>query len=199
VTDKDHGPTHYWERHTPGDGTWCQQHPLGPPGDELAALRRGVGREPGDVPAMWPHYTQLRSDGRLTSALRAEHAALTLFAVHQQSQRWPAHRSGVGIGSAVLQLRRHKDLSPEAVDRRFAAAATATTISELHNHLRGLVTQLRTISHGLDYTQLFRDLHAWQVPDRVGSVRRRWGAQYFDWSDRKPDRDPAASITTASA
>lgn len=179
----------YWQRHTDGQGNWGKDGSV--PGADLAALRRGIGREPGSVPAMWQYYTTLTEDGALSKSLRAEHLALTLFAVHQQSQRQPIHREGVGLGSAMLALRRDQGSSPEAVDRRFAAAATATSLSEIAHHLRGLLTQVRglTPQPGLDYSQLFRDLWLWQSPERITRVRRKWGAQYFVWTPESSDQD----------
>ena len=168
----------FWERHTAGDGAWRQASDT-PSGEDLAALRRGIGREAGSVPEMWPFYTTLAADGRLSDRLRAEHVTLTLFAIHQQSRSQPAHRDGVGLGSAIRALRESEQFSPEAVDRRFAAAATATSLAELSVHLRGLISQLRNVRSGLDYSLLFRDLRDWQWPERVAAVRRHWGSQYF--------------------
>jgi CRISPR system Cascade subunit CasB len=162
--------THYWQRFT------AERRP---PGDELAALRRGIDREAGTVPALWPYYTTLTEDGRRTRALFAEHLALTLFAVHQQSKTLLMHRDGIGLGTAVLCLKRSGSFSDDAVDRRFAAAATATSLAELAVHLRGLVTQLRGITQPLDYSRLARDLRDWQTPERAAAVRRHWGGQYF--------------------
>lgn len=178
---------HYWDRHTDGTGTWNQRGPT--PGADLAALRRGTRREPGSVPQMWRFYTTLNSDGALTTWLRAEHLALTLFAVHQQSQRRPVHRTGRGLGTALRALR-DSDASADAVDRRVAAAATATSLGELGEHLRGLITQLRTVTPlpCLDYTMLVRDLSSWQHPNGQARVRRRWGGQYFT-----PARPPSAA------
>jgi CRISPR system Cascade subunit CasB len=188
---------YFWERHTAGDGAWRRASDT-PSGGDLAALRRGIGREAGSVPEMWPFYTTLTADGRLTDRLQAEHVVLTLFAVHQQSRSQPAQRDGVGLGSAIRALRESEQFSPEAVDRRFAAAATATSLAELSVHLRGLISQLRGVRSGLDYSLLFRDLRDWQWPDRVAAVRRRWGSQYFvrpsGPSDvHHPDPSPAAA------
>ncbi|XKK39593.1 type I-E CRISPR-associated protein Cse2/CasB [Nocardiopsis sp. ARC36] len=71
---------HQWERFSLTDSQ---------AGRILADLRRGLGREAGDVPEMWTYYTTLDKDGRRTDALKAEHAALSLFGLHQQSQRTP--------------------------------------------------------------------------------------------------------------
>jgi CRISPR system Cascade subunit CasB len=76
------------------------------------------------------------------------------------------------------------------VDRRFAAAATATSLSEVAVHLRGLVTQLRGLS-GLDYTALYDDLRGWQNAESRARGRRRWGSHYFD--------APAAESTPADS
>lgn len=188
TTDTTH--RYYWERITDGAGRWS--HPAGAPGAELAALRRGIDREPGEIPQMWRYYTTLTTDGRRTPALQAEHVALTLFAVHQQSQPRPIHRDGIGFGAAMQALHDDGKFSADAVDRRFAAAVTATTLRELAVHLRGLITQLRDTRtlQPLDYTQLFYDLRDWQYPDRQASVRRRWGGQYFV---RKRDTSTAES------
>lgn len=184
---------YYWERYTDGEGNWRSGQ--GPPGADLAALRRGIGRPAGSVPQMWRFYATLRADGRLSAALRAEHIALTLFAVHQQSRGDPIHREGVGLGTAMRALRDSGRFSEEAVDRRFAAAATAASTGQLAVHLRGLVSQLRTVrpGPGLDYSRLCRDLRDWQRPEAAAAVRRRWGAQYFGYrstSEESSDENP---------
>ena len=173
----------YWKVWSPhkdpesdGPGRWTR-----PPGEDLAAFRRGTGREPGEVPAMWPHYTQLLPTPEATPHLRAEHLALTLYGTHQQGESIPVHVLGVSLGSAMASLRRDGRHSAEAVDRRFVAAATASDASEVAIHLRSLVRLLKTLprTQGLDYTRLFNDLVAWQDPTTVGRVRRRWGADYY--------------------
>jgi len=174
-----HQRLHYWARHTDGAGLWRERYSNGPPGEDLAALRRGIDREPGTVPVLWRFYTTLTQDGHLSTALRAEHVALTLFGVHQQSQRSPVHRNGIGLGTAIRALRDSGKFSSEAIDRRFAAAATASSLGALAVHLRGLVSQLRGVQQGLDYDLLFKNLLSWQYPDGPPNTRRRWGAQYF--------------------
>lgn len=212
----------YWSRHTDGDGKWNsrvgRREPEGPPGAELSALRQGIGREPGSVPAMWRYYIKTNDAGDWTPEFAAEHAALSLFAIHQQSQARPMHRKGVGLGTAVLALRQHGkgqdgDEAPgregggapaagragsgtadwdrlDPVDRRFSAAATSTDTAELVWHLRGLITQLRGIGQPLDYTKLFEDLRNWGIPEKAARVRRRWGMQYFTRSRPPADDTP---------
>jgi len=188
---------YYWLRHTDGTGGWRQKD--GPPGHELAALRRGVGREAGAVPQMWPYYTTLTESGQVTPRLRAEHVALTLFAVHQQSKARPVHRFGIGVGRALHELRRSERFSDEAVDRRFAAAATATSFLEVSYHLRALLTQLRAVDGAaLDYTRLYDDLVAWQDPEQRIKVCRVWGALYFTAVHRAEAGTDAGGATEPS-
>ncbi|MFI0796876.1 type I-E CRISPR-associated protein Cse2/CasB [Micromonospora rubida] len=174
---------------------WEKDYSSGPPeGKDLAALRRGWGRPAGAVPAMWPHYTRLRPDGWPSPQLHAEHAVLVLFALHQQSQSRLMHQPAVGLGLAVAKLRDSGKFSADAVTRRFGAAATATSFTEVVAHLRGLITQLRALTPAqpLDYNQLYQDLRAWQDPENAHAVRRRWGAQYFTHRE-KPQTDTNAA------
>lgn len=169
---------------------WEKEHrDTVPDGKDLAALRSGLGRQAGEVPRMWRYYTALQRNGEVSARLRAEHAALCLFALHQQSQGTLMHSKGIGLGTAMAKLRIDDKFSADAVDRRFAAAATATSFAEVTAHLRGLVTQLRALKkpQPLDYTRLVDDLCDWQDPDKVSTVRRRWGSQYFTHRDDQKD------------
>lgn len=173
----------FWENKTK-NGRWRGPDASKPPGAELARLRRGLGREAGTVPEMWEFYTTLTESGSVSSRLWAEHVALSLFGAHSQSQDRPMHEEGRGFGAALGMLRRTERYLDRhsGLDRRFAAAATATSQTELSEHLRGLVSLLRSArptAIALDYTKLFWDLISYQNPDRWRATRRRWGAQYF--------------------
>lgn len=180
----------YWEQFTDAEGKWKPSGlglPARPPGEDLAALRKGLGRQAGTVPEMWPFMVAKLPDHWLMSysddwdpppALVAEHSTLALYGRHQQSLAKPAHAPGIGLGDAVLNLKRSDRFSAEALDRRFSAAITSFEVSELVNHLRGLLAQLKDGAQALDYGELIRDLFSWQSPGRVHSVRRRWALQY---------------------
>ncbi|WP_166844619.1 type I-E CRISPR-associated protein Cse2/CasB [Isoptericola sp. BMS4] len=153
----------------------------------LAHLRANVGKEPGSDPAIW----WLTVDGvpgkphgdDPTREERAVHAALTLYAVHQQARSEAMHRPGVGLGHAVASLERnHGDADADRtspVRRRFDAVVTATDVVEVTHHLRGLVTQMRGAGIGFDYGQLADDFVDFQRPGRQDDVRRRWARQIY--------------------
>ena len=76
---------------------WLQTLPEHPRKAQLADLRRGVGRTPGELPELWGAFLQdmpeeLQSaTGNPTYAEWAIYLALTLYALHQQGQTSPMH------------------------------------------------------------------------------------------------------------
>lgn len=187
----DHTRPRYWTQFIGPDGAWRKDprssQPMRPPGEDLAALRAGLGAEPGSVPKMWPFYTCEIDDWRarfdeVSDEQAAEHAALALFGLHQQGRDTPMHRAGVTVGAALRHLRNNDKFSEQAVDSRVAAAVTATSVPALLMRLRGLVTQLRTIDQPLDYDQLMADIDRWHNPDARQRVRRKWGLGYHVWA-----------------
>jgi CRISPR type I-E-associated protein CasB/Cse2 len=160
----------------------------------LATLRAGVNRQPGDVSELWRHYRVVVPDdvaarGEIHKDLQAEHTALTLFGLHQQSQDKPMHKAGSPLGTSLRALRASKQFkdNPDALDKRVNAAAATESARELGIHLRALVKLLRDQQIPLDYTDLVRDLADWHFPDTRARVRRRWGAQYYVWASRDGD------------
>ena len=191
-------PASYWFRYSDGSSSW-RTPGRRPPGEELAALRAGEGRDPFTVPKMWPYLSQI-GDDRLSDPWRdhfdappvviAEHNALVIFAIHQQAQPHPVHRKGARVGEALKRL--HSKFSEEAVDRRFYAMITADSMTEMTHHLRGLVRQLCSLPGvvPLDYQRLYEDLVSWQDPRRRERVRRRWGRDYHAMRSNASDEDP---------
>jgi CRISPR system Cascade subunit CasB len=181
------------------DGTWRLNSPTRgnpPPKEDLATFRSGISREPGTVAALFPYYRTVVSDEHarewhLPAGLKAEHVALGLYGLHQQSQRKAMHQPGTPIGRALLRLRRNDRLSADAVDRRVSAAIASTSLDALATRLRGLITQLRGMEQPVDYDRLVDDLLDWQWPNSQQRIRRFWGADYFRWSGDKDDENAA--------
>ncbi|MGW3312070.1 type I-E CRISPR-associated protein Cse2/CasB [Streptomyces sp. NPDC001073] len=165
-------------------------------GAQLAALRQGVGREAGTVPAMWPHYsthmnTHLRNKGALTRSLIAEHAALTIFALHQQGRQETVHTAGITPGRACrLLLAKDSGADRTAIERRLGVLLTSQDTPELAQHLRGLVPLLRRQAIGLDYDELAQALRRWddpQKPEQQSRLRSRWDRDFH--TDAPTGRD----------
>lgn len=165
----------------------------------LAHLRRAVGRPPGTVPEVWgvtiDGLASDRAGDQPTRQEHAVHAAMTLFAVHQQSKSQPMHVRGVGLGRAIRRLEAASpgfgsgDITPAR--RRLDALATAESLTEVLHHLRGVVDLLRSKDVPLDYVALAEDLLQLQRPGGAAAVRLRWARQYYSAGsdDTTPDDD----------
>lgn len=152
----------------------------------LSRLRRAGMTDPGRDPLGWwaasedvlgdlPQGDIGHGDEPSVSEWAA-FTAITLFAVHQQSQRSPAHVAGSDLGSAVGALRRRTDSG--SVKQRLDAVMLAPTPSALRYHLRSLITLLSAHDIALDYGRLAEDLRALRSPQRRPGVVVRWGRGY---------------------
>ncbi|MGP4102536.1 type I-E CRISPR-associated protein Cse2/CasB [Nonomuraea sp. KM90] len=167
----------------------------------LAQLRCGAGKLPEDVPDLWgmAGTERLYSDQHIPEreAVRAEaalFAAITLYALHQQSKAAPMHRAGAELGAAVRQLMPNGSLD-EPIRKRFVRLGTATTPAVLTDRLRQVVILLRNASIPLDYGILARQLYQAQDPDGLRQVRQRWGRSFHSYrpAGSRTDADAAAS------
>lgn len=122
----------------------------------------------------------------------AAHTAVTLFAIHQQSNRETSmHRRGDGFGYATAQLVR-KTTNTEGVVRRFSALGTANHWDEVLTHARGLIQLFRAERVALDYAAFAQDLVGLQHEAARAQVRLRWGRDFHrnaPASASKPDQD----------
>ncbi|WP_225637115.1 type I-E CRISPR-associated protein Cse2/CasB [Streptomyces solaniscabiei] len=170
----------------------------------LARLRRGAGREAGETPDLWglidtgPLHTQGEgarplSEQELIRAENALHAALTLWAFHQQSRGTPMHRRHTrerpgGLGAAVRRLM-PADGIDEPVRKRLVRAGSAPDLVTLAQRLRDLVALLRRDDVPLDYALLAGQLYLWQWPDGPAAVRRHWGRSFHEQRRTRPAPD----------
>lgn len=175
---------------------WLQTLPEHPRKAQLANLRRGVGRVPGDLPELWGAFLQdmpeelQSSTGSPTPAEWAIYLSLTLYALHQQGQTSPMHKEGEGLGKAArLLVPPGQDPGESNIQKRFNALATAAQMPEISYHLRGMIQLLRAGGIPLDYVRLACDLYDLQFPDAMPHVRLRWGQDFYH--DPKEDTENA--------
>lgn len=149
----------------------------------LAQLRRGAGKTPDQVPELWgltgteALYAQgPMEEGQAAQAETAVHLAVTLYALHQQSQRSRRmHVPGIEIGAAVRQLMPPTGID-EAVRKRFVRVGTAATPGLLAVRLREVVTLLRREEIPLDYALLADRLYQAQQPGECARYDRSGAA-----------------------
>ncbi len=152
----------------------------------LARLRRCPPDAPGADPSVWAITLgglpdELRGRDLPSAAERAIHAALVLYATHQQSKDAPMHQSGIGLGRAVQMLaeaRGREGMPDESSIRRLHQVVLANDPSGRLYHLRGLILLMRSEAKpiALDYRILAADL--WRLLDPKqdsDSVLMVWG------------------------
>ena len=166
---------------------------------ELAALRKGVSRSPGELPEIWELTRVEVPDGAGDAPTWEEiavHTAMTLYAVHQQSRTEPMFSPGVGLGSAAHDLVGRDEENPSA-RARFNALVTSTTVAELRHHLRGFVSLLRARGIALDHAMLADDIFRFQQPGGAKKVRLNWARQYYSLPAESQPADDAAPVSDA--
>ena len=164
---------------------------------ELAALRKGASRSPGELPEIWELTRVEVPDGAGDAPTWEEiavHTAMTLYAVHQQSRTEPMFSPGVGLGSAAHDLVGRDEENPSA-RARFNALVTSTTVAELRHHLRSFVSLLRARGIALDHAMLADDIFRFQQPGGAKKVRLNWARQYYSLPAETP---PADNVAPAS-
>jgi CRISPR system Cascade subunit CasB len=125
----------------------------------LAKLRRGIGKDPGELPEIWEIIfgdlpLELHSsNGRATKAEWAIHTSLTLYALHRQGKNISMNDAsrtvagkrmyGKSLGGAARRLIKSDRSNEQSIKRRFDAIATAQNLTELAHHARGLVQLLK--------------------------------------------------------
>ena len=172
---------------------------------ELAALRRGASRSPGELPEIWELTRVEVPDGAGDAPTWEEiavHTAMTLYAVHQQSRTEHMFSPGVGLGSAARRLIGSPDEENPSARARFNALVTSTTVAELRHHLRGFVSLLRARGFALDHAMLADDVLRFQQPGGARSVRLNWARQYYSppaESQPADDADPASDADPTTA
>ena len=159
---------------------------------QLANLRRGIGRKPGDMPELWGMLfaempeEMLSQNGQPTREEWAIYTALTLYALHQQSSKiseqnmHAAEKPENRLGRAVARLVKDEENDRERIARRFNAFATADDMLTAAHHLRGLIQLLRAEEIPLDYVHLAENLYDFQNPDSRPSVRLEWGQDFYE-------------------
>ena len=174
---------------------------------ELAALRRGASRSPGELPEIWELTRVEVPDGAGDAPTWEEiavHTAMTLYAVHQQSRTEHMFSPGVGLGSAARRLIGPPDEENPSARARFNALVTSTTVAELRHHLRGFVSLLRARGIALDHAMLADDVLHFQQPGGAKKIRLAWARQYYslpaesqpvDGTVPASDTDPTTALT----
>lgn len=146
----------------------------------LAALRRGLGKTPGEAAEMYPYVMPFIGD---TLSLRRQNdffLVASLFATHQIG--WPGspnEKRGTNLGASFRRLRAAVDSA--SIEKRFVALLNAER-EDLPDHLRHAISLLKAHEIPVDWFQLLRDLAGWEWESH--SIQRAWSLAF--WRDESP-------------
>lgn len=155
---------------------------------QLAQLRKGVGKQPGDMPELWGTLFSempeelMSKNGEPTSGEEAIYIALTTYAWHQQGKdmrEQNMHKQGISLGQALAGLASEDADDKERIGKRLKMFATASNINVAARHLLGLVSLLNSENIGMDYARLAVDLYGLQDKDDAHKVRLIWGQDFY--------------------
>jgi CRISPR system Cascade subunit CasB len=134
----------------------------------LADLRSGLGREPGGMARLHKYVVPYLPENRYND--RWYYVAATLFG------SYPKHRQGRSLGAAFRPLR----ASSDSMEARFVALLNAYS-DDLDDHLRHIISLLKSNEQPPDWFRLLEDLLQWDHPE--GHVQLRWARDFYKGGD----------------
>jgi CRISPR system Cascade subunit CasB len=154
----------------------------------LAALRRGLGKNPGEAPEMFPYVVRWLSEEMSEWTEKTYYLTASLFAWHPET--WPGGaRHNLGVSMA-----RVREDASESTELRFVALLNAHR-DDLAEHLRSVVGLCRSHDVPVDWAELLSDLKYWTADNRA--VQRRWARSYWTPLDAsKPHSDAVPLLET---
>lgn len=166
----------------------------------LAALRRGLGKSPGEAAEMHRYVMPFLPEDARWSEEESYYLVAALFAWHQRDWRAGAgERAGrpTNFGASFAWLAR--ETGSESIEGRFVALLNCQ-LDDLPEHLRHGVGLLKAHDIPIDWAQLLHDLKGWEWESR--RVQRAWARAYWGTigspATAEPDTDdPAVEDTVA--
>ncbi len=133
----------------------------------FAALRRGLGRDPGAEPAMFPYIARWVTDDSSQWHEATLYLIASLFAYHPQE-------GGAGNLGAAFKSAAQGEKDTTAIERRFTALLAAHP-EDLAFYLRQAVSFLKSKPVPIDWQQLFDDVLKWPY----GQVQKNWAYAFW--------------------
>jgi CRISPR system Cascade subunit CasB len=145
----------------------------------LAALRRGLGRAPGEAAEMIPFLARMLPP-HLPPEIETEapyYLVASLFALHP-TPKGGEKQEGENLGRSLKRLPEH--LRSESLEKRFQALLSSRP-EQLPDRLRQVISLLRSQKIPVDYQILLSDLLSWTREGRP--VQRRWARSFWGSPD----------------
>jgi CRISPR system Cascade subunit CasB len=154
----------------------------------LAALRRGLGKKPGQAPEMYPYVVPWISERSSRGWEDALYLVAALFAWHPLVWHRVEGEYSANLGASLSLVAR--DTESESIEGRFVALLNAPS-ADLPVHLRHAIGLCKANEVPVDYVQLLGDLQHWEALER--RVQRRWAAGFWAPERREEEKELAPS------
>lgn len=158
----------------------------------LAALRRGLGNSPGETMEMHPYVAPF-TQGLRRKQEDAYYLIAALFGLHP-GENWTSSESRLrtNLGASLRWFA--NESNSDSSERRFVALLNAHA-DDLSEHLRQMISLLKSKDIPVDWRQLLRDVINWDDDDRF--VQRNWSKAF--WGTGVPDSANDSTTTTEIA
>lgn len=129
----------------------------------LAALRRGLGKKAGEVPAMFPYLVPFTN--------RDKYMLAALFALH------PISTESGNMGTHLRTLiQASEGANEDATSRRFVQLLRMGR-NNLEPRLRQHINILKSNDIAINWHQLSSDVRYWDSPNNL--IQRRWAEAFW--------------------
>lgn len=161
------------------------------PGDakaELANLRRGLGKQPGELPELWGSFLEdipggLVGKGKKPSAAEnAIYTAMTLYALAHQGADPAIHSANqkdITLGRAAGRYAGADETDRERMERRLKSILSSETVEDMGHGIRGIIQLIRDKDIRLDFPRLAADLYTYSFPEGKEQVRLEWARDFY--------------------
>ena len=147
----------------------------------LAVLRRGVGKRPDEAPEAWGIVfadapAELYGQGQFVSkAEECVYLAMTLYAFASTGLH-TLYAKNVSICGALSKLGYQED----SVKKYFYRLMTSHSFQELSFHMKQIISLCKSHDIGLDYGLLAKEVFQWYVsPESRKRVLRTWNQDFY--------------------
>lgn len=149
----------------------------------MAALRKGLGKAPGSVSAMYPYVAPWAEKD---TSYERFYLIASLFAAGSEHLE-----NGHSFGAALrLLVEPGKELRGSGIEKRFQALLNLDR-DELYQPLSRFIVMLKSKGVSVDYVALMKDYRWWGVPSQRGnkSVQLRWAEDFWRNSKNTENQD----------
>lgn len=160
---------------------------------ELAHLRRGLGKKPGELPELWGLFLEdlpkeLQGHGKEASPGElAVYTAMTLYGLGQQGSD-PGSKSasleGISFGRACGKVVGTDEKARVRMERKLKSVLASETVEDMATGIRGIINLMKDKDIRLDYPLLAADLYTCSYPEGKEWIRLKWARDFY-----RPDKD----------